>query len=271
MTLAKLTAVAALALALGACQSVFAPNYRAPLEVKREAWEHVKPGCSERDCPLVNIDTVSFPALPKLDGIVESRLLQLTEDNERSTAAPSLKAYEQQYLATAKQRNSSYLQAKVREQHDGLVIVELSSYLDSGGAHGMPGRAFINYSRQQDKVLTLQDMLLPGQEETFWKTVADERRNGQGPGVHQDLAVPQVAAHRPDLRRLDREVRGLRHRPVLHGPRRAEDPLPAPERRAQARAVPRPRLTLSSAYSPPASSKAGSVAPTSGAQWAMAW
>ncbi|WP_296266088.1 RsiV family protein [Pseudomonas sp. MLB6B] len=176
MTLAKLTAVAALALALGACQSVFAPNYRAPLEVKREAWEHVKPGCSERDCPLVNIDTVSFPALPKLDGIVESRLLQLTEDNERSTAAPSLKAYEQQYLATAKQRNSSYLQAKVREQHDGLVIVELSSYLDSGGAHGMPGRAFINYSRQQDKVLTLQDMLLPGQEETFWKTVAESHK-----------------------------------------------------------------------------------------------
>ena len=176
MTLAKLTAVAALALALGACQSVFAPNYRAPLEVKREAWEHVKPGCSERDCPLVNIDTVSFPALPKLDGIVESRLLQLTEDNERSTAAPPLKAYEQQYLATAKQRNSSYLQAKVREQHDGLVIVELSSYLDSGGAHGMPGRGFINYSRKLDKVLTLQDMLVPGQEATFWKTAEESHR-----------------------------------------------------------------------------------------------
>jgi hypothetical protein len=29
-----------------------------------------------------------------------------------------------------------YLQAKVREQHDDLVIIELSSYLDTGGAHG---------------------------------------------------------------------------------------------------------------------------------------
>ncbi|MNH42595.1 hypothetical protein D3C79_1043250 [compost metagenome] len=55
-----------------------------------------------------------------------------------------MQAYEQQYLATADKRNSSYLQAKVREQHDGLVIIELSSYLDSGGAHGMPGRGFIN-------------------------------------------------------------------------------------------------------------------------------
>ncbi|PTT87776.1 DUF3298 domain-containing protein, partial [Pseudomonas sp. HMWF005] len=53
--------------------------------------------------------------------------------------------------------------------HDGLVIIELSSYLDTGGAHGTPGRGFINYSRQQHKVLNLSDMLLPGQEEAFWK------------------------------------------------------------------------------------------------------
>ncbi|MGE8119776.1 RsiV family protein [Pseudomonas fulva] len=176
MTLVKLTSIAVLALALGACQSLFAPNYRAPLEVKREAWEHVKPGCSERDCPLVNIDTVHFPALPKLDGIVEKRLLQLTEDNQHGAAPTTLQAYEQHYLSSAEKRNSSYLQAKVREQHDGLVIIELSSYLDTGGAHGMPGRAFINYSRKLDKVLTLQDMLVPGQEETFWKTVEESHR-----------------------------------------------------------------------------------------------
>jgi hypothetical protein len=176
MTLVKLTSIAVLALALGACQSLFAPNYRAPLEVKREAWEHVKPGCSERDCPLVNIDTVHFPALPKLDGIVEKRLLQLTEDNQHGAAPTTLQAYEQHYLSNAEKRNSSYLQAKVREQHDGLVIIELSSYLDTGGAHGMPGRAFINYSRKLDKVLTLQDMLVPGQEETFWKTVEESHR-----------------------------------------------------------------------------------------------
>ncbi|MFJ5190390.1 RsiV family protein [Pseudomonas fulva] len=176
MTLVKLTSIAVLALALGACQSLFAPNYRAPLEVKREAWEHVKPGCSERDCPLVNIDTVHFPALPKLDGIVEKGLLQLTEDNQHGAAPTTLQAYEQHYLSNAEKRNSSYLQAKVREQHDGLVIIELSSYLDTGGAHGMPGRAFINYSRKLDKVLTLKDMLVPGQEETFWKTVEESHR-----------------------------------------------------------------------------------------------
>lgn len=164
MTLVKLTSVAVLALALGACQSLFTPNYRAPLEVKRDAWEHVKPGCSESDCPLVNIDMIHFPALPKLDGIVEKRLLQLTEDNQHGTAPATLQAYEQQYLASADKRNSSYLQAKVREQHDGLVIIELSSYLDSGGAHGMPGRGFINYSRKLDKVLTCRTCWCPARK-----------------------------------------------------------------------------------------------------------
>lgn len=176
MTLAKLTTVAVLALALGACQSWFQPNMRTPLEVKRDRWEHIKPGCTTADCPLVNIDTIHFPANPKLDAIVEKRLLQMTQDNQHSALPGSLKAYEEQFMASAEPRHSSYLQAKVREQHDGLVIIEFSSYLDTGGAHGMPGRGFINYSRQQDKVLTLQDMLVPGQEETFWKTAEEAHR-----------------------------------------------------------------------------------------------
>lgn len=176
MTLVKLTSVAVLAVALSACQSLFTPNYRTPLEVKRDAWEHVKPGCSESDCPLVNIDMVHFPALPALDGIVEKRLLQLTEDNEHGTAPSTLQAYEQQYLASADKRNSSYLQAKVREQHDGIVVVELSSYVMTGGAHGMPGRGFINWSRREHRELTLKDMLVPGQERAFWQAAEEAHR-----------------------------------------------------------------------------------------------
>ncbi|WP_249678156.1 RsiV family protein [Pseudomonas abieticivorans] len=176
MSLLKFTSMACLALTLGACQSLFQPNLRAPLEVKRDAWEHVKPGCAAQDCPLVNIDTVHFPAEPQLDSIVERRLLQLTRTEPDAPLPASLKAYEDQYLSQAQARNSSYLQAKVREQHDGLVVVEVSSYLDTGGAHGLPGRGFINYSRQQHKVLTLQDMLVPGQEAAFWKAAEEAHR-----------------------------------------------------------------------------------------------
>ncbi|WP_426143070.1 RsiV family protein [Pseudomonas sp. DWP3-1-2] len=169
MSLLRIASLACLALMLGACQSLFQPNYRAPLQVQRDASELIKPGCTTADCPLVNIDTVHFADEPKLDAIVQKTLLQLTRTDSGGPVAPTLKAYQEQFLRDAQGRSASYLQAKVREQHDGIVVIELSSYLDGGGAHGEPGRAFINYSRPQQRVLTLADMVIPGKENEFWQ------------------------------------------------------------------------------------------------------
>ena len=169
MSLLKVASVACIALTLGACQSLFQPSYRAPLEATRDASEVVQPGCTTADCPLVNIDTVHFASEPKLDALIEQRLLEMTRTSPGAPLPASLNAYREKFLRESGPRNSMYLQAKVREQHDGLVIIELSSYLDTGGAHGEPGRGFINYSRQQQKNLTLADMLRPGKEDAFWK------------------------------------------------------------------------------------------------------
>ena len=168
MSLLKFASMTCIALTLGACQSVFQPSAPKPLAFTVDASEQVKAGCSGDECPLVNIETAHFADAPKLDALIENRLLKMTVDSPDAKLAPSLNAYREQFLRTADSRNSTYLQAKVREQHDGLVIVELSSYLDTGGAHGMPGRGFINYSTKQQKEVTLQDMLLPGQEQAFW-------------------------------------------------------------------------------------------------------
>ena len=169
MSLLKIASVACIALTLGACQSLFQPNYSAPLEATRDASEQSKPDCANADCPLVNIDTVHFAKEPRLDALIEQRLLEMTRTRSSDPLPSSLATYREQFLSTAAPRNSMYLQAKVREQHDGLVIIEMSSYLDQGATHGEPGRAFINYSRQQQKALSLSNMLLPGKEEAFWK------------------------------------------------------------------------------------------------------
>jgi len=179
MSLLKYTSMACLALTLGACQSLFQPNMHAPLETKRDAWEHIKPGCTTPDCPLFNLDVVHFPSEPDLEPIVERRLLQLTRTHQDAPLPVSLKAYENTFLSQSPAHYGSYLQSKVREQHDGLVIIEVSSYLDVGTEHGTPGRGFINWSRQQHKVLTLQDMLVPGQEATFWQAAAEAHRGWQ--------------------------------------------------------------------------------------------
>ena len=168
MSLLKYASLTCIALTLGACQSVFQPSGPKPLAFTPDASEQLKAGCSGDDCPLVNIETVQFANAPALNALIEQRLLNMTVNSPDEKMAPSLAAYREQFLRTAQPRNSTYLQAKVREQHDGLVIVELSSYLDTGGAHGMPGRGFINWSAKDQKPVTLQDMLLPGQERAFW-------------------------------------------------------------------------------------------------------
>lgn len=188
MSFLKIASLTCIALTLGACQSLLHPTTQKPLEFKRDAWEQVKPGCNDPDCPLVNIDTVHFPSEPQLDKQAERSLLQMTRSSADAPLPASFKAYQDQFLATAANRQASYLQSKVLEQHDDLVIIELVSYLDKGTPQGTPKRGFINWSREEHKALTLQDMLLPGQEEAFWKLVKVAHNSWQiGNRMDQDF------------------------------------------------------------------------------------
>jgi hypothetical protein len=65
----------------------------------------------------VNIDTVHFPAEPTLDGIIEKRLLQMTR-TARSRGADTGRV-SRAIPAHRRPAQQQYLQAKVREQHDG--------------------------------------------------------------------------------------------------------------------------------------------------------
>jgi hypothetical protein len=112
MSLLKIASVACIALTLGACQSLFQPSYRTPLEATRDATEQSRPGCASADCPLVNIDTVHFAKEPKLDALIEQRLLEMTRTAPNEPLPSSLETYREQFLKTAAPRNSMYLQAK---------------------------------------------------------------------------------------------------------------------------------------------------------------
>jgi len=154
----KSLALAALALLLGACQSLSPSN--PPAVYKRTAWEHLQAGCQGRECPLVNIDTVHFADEPALNRLIDQGLLELTREAEGMPLPASLESHERDFLAGAKPGWSSYLQAKVLEQNNGRILVELSSYRFTGGAHGMPRRAFIDFDRRRQKALELRDLLL---------------------------------------------------------------------------------------------------------------
>jgi hypothetical protein len=173
---AKRLSLAGLALLLAACQTFTPAPKDKPLEAQRIAWEHQRDACQATDCALVNVDTLRFIEEPALSELIERRLLAMTGDSPGRTPAATLADYEREFLQRADARWATYLQAKILDQHGQLTVVELSSYLATGADHGMPGRGFINYDRRQDRALGLQDVLLPGQEDAFWRLAAQAHK-----------------------------------------------------------------------------------------------
>ncbi|MCW8155304.1 DUF3298 domain-containing protein [Stutzerimonas stutzeri] len=151
---------------LGGCQHFASER---PVEVRQTVTEQRPTGCEGENCPLVNIDTLTFADEPELDRLIDARLRRMTINGPDDRLPETLQSYQQRFLSTAEPGWSSYLQAKLRDQHRNILIVELSSYLYVGGAHGMPGRGFINYDREQNRELRLEDLLIPGQEGSFWR------------------------------------------------------------------------------------------------------
>ena len=143
-------ALATAGLLLAGCQSLLSPAQQ-PLPTSTQRWEHRSTGCTGTECPLVNIDLQLPTGLPELNARIERELLQLTTELPSDPPPVSLARYEQDFLATAKPGWTSYLQAKVLQQHDRVVVIELSSYRFTGGAHGIPGRAYLNYDRHPEQ------------------------------------------------------------------------------------------------------------------------
>ncbi|MFL9814318.1 DUF3298 domain-containing protein [Stutzerimonas sp. VN223-3] len=168
----KALALATFSLLLGACQHF---GGEPPVEVRQILSEQRPVGCPKQDdnCPLVNIDTQLFAEEPELNALIDERLRKMTVNSPDARIPATLESYQEDFLSSAQSGWSSYLQAKLRDQHGSLVVVELSSYLYTGGAHGMPGRGFINYDRKQDRELKLADVLLPGKEGSFWRVAAE--------------------------------------------------------------------------------------------------
>jgi hypothetical protein len=161
----------AFSLLIGGCQHF---GGEPPVEVRQILSEQRPAGCPAQDdsCPLVNIDTQLFENEPALNALIDQRLREMTVNSPEAEVPASLEGYQQAFLREAEPGWSSYLQAKLREQHAPLLVVELSSYIHTGGAHGMPGRGFINFDRVQDRELKLADVLLPGKEGALWRVAA---------------------------------------------------------------------------------------------------
>ncbi|MBO9353702.1 DUF3298 domain-containing protein [Bordetella petrii] len=138
------------------------------LAVEKIQWQGTKPGC-EGQCPRIEIDSVAFPDIPKLSELVDHVLAYMTGvDPNRPRPYRTLSEYTQYFWQTAQSRDSTVFKASVKAVVGNIVAVELHTgqYL-TGAAHGIPATQYLNWQRDQSRVLALDEALQPGARPAF--------------------------------------------------------------------------------------------------------
>ncbi|OZI56140.1 RsiV family protein [Bordetella genomosp. 4] len=136
----------------------------AGLEVEKIQWQGTKPGCKGQ-CPTIEIDSVGFPGIPKLTALVDHVLAYMTGvDPSRPRPYQTLSEYTQYFWQTAQSRDSTIFKASVKDVSPQIIAIELHTgqYL-TGAAHGIPATQYLNWQRDRERVLALDEALLPNQ------------------------------------------------------------------------------------------------------------
>src|SRR5690606_15337591 len=130
-------------------------------------WKRSKPGCTGQ-CPTLEVDSVRFPGDQALTALVERAMVELTGlDPDRPRPYATVAEYEQYFWRTAGPRDETVLQASVKRQSGDLVVLQIDSYQYTGGAHGVPATQYLNCLRSRQQVLSLEDVLVPGQRAAY--------------------------------------------------------------------------------------------------------
>ena len=138
------------------------------LNVEKIQWKGTKPGCKGQ-CPSIDIDSVGFPDIPKLTALVDHVLAYMTGvDPNRPRPYQSLSEYTQYFWQTAQSRDATIFKASVKDVNSKIIAVELHTgqYL-TGAAHGIPATQYLNWQRDRERVLALDEALEPGKHPAF--------------------------------------------------------------------------------------------------------
>lgn len=123
------------------------------------------PDCQGELCPSITFKKLSFEGNQRFNSFLDRSLLGLALiDTSQVKTFADLAA---QFWKTAEDRYEIVLGAEVRRATPSVIVIELQSYLYSGGAHGMSTMQYVNWIPKMDKILTLNDMVLRGRMKAF--------------------------------------------------------------------------------------------------------
>ncbi|MDX1803528.1 MAG: DUF3298 domain-containing protein [Alcanivorax sp.] len=172
-------------LALGGCdnsQDHPKKDTAAPLALAQHGLEKSLPGCAGDHCPRVTLRWVSIDQQPALNQALLAALAGMLESDEQAPAKPpSPQQLADSFLADAEDVPMADQQnwqlsgsASLMGRQGTLLTFELQSYEFTGGAHGMPGLAYLHWDLADKHAIALADLLQPGQSQAFW-TQAKQR------------------------------------------------------------------------------------------------
>jgi hypothetical protein len=138
------------------------------VQVESVKWTRTKPACSG-DCPKIDVDSVAFPGIPKLTALVDHVLAYMTGvDRNRVGSYETLNEYAQYFFQTAQPRDQTWFKASVKDTVGDIIAIELHTgqYL-TGAAHPIPATQYMNWERGKQRVLALDEAILPGRGQQY--------------------------------------------------------------------------------------------------------
>lgn len=145
-----------------ACAASDVPRYRVVNLMTK------MPDCQGEQCPSITLKKLSFEGHERFNAFLDHSLLGLAlMDTSQSKTYASFADLAAQFWKTAEDRYEIVLGAEVRRATPSVIVIELQSYLYSGGAHGMSTMQYVNWVPKMDRILTLNDMILRGRMRAF--------------------------------------------------------------------------------------------------------
>ena len=144
----------------------------AKIASKIVTFKRTKPDCKGSECPVLNFKRLTFTGYDRFNAFLEQTLLSLAlVETNRDKAFRDLPELEAYFFKTAKPRDEISLASSVRYVSAEVVVLQLDSYIFTGGAQRISTTQYLNWLPKTDKLLTLEAMLLPGKMPAFEETL----------------------------------------------------------------------------------------------------
>ena len=138
------------------------------------------PQCDGEHCARVSIEWITFEDQPELNQAIENRLAAvLVQQEGNATHDGTIEGLAEAFLADAadmamgSQGWSLSARLSKESRRGDLLTLRIESHEYTGGAHGNPAVTFFHWDLARQQRLALDDLIVPGQQDTFWALARD--------------------------------------------------------------------------------------------------